>query len=118
MMTLMMKMRMNISGYLCEQRVSHPLSPYFALCVVCRQKGRKYPSKPFAPFLSVCCDFWTAHHFERIKSTSLFAYSALYATDKEKGLLKVEIYIKFRTKNTVGKSRKNKKPKLYLQRIP
>lgn len=41
-----------------------------------------------------------------------------YATDKEKGLLKVEIYIKFRTKNTVGKSRKNKKPKLYLQRIP
>lgn len=29
------------------------------------ERRESYPSKPFAPFLSVCHDFWTAHHFER-----------------------------------------------------
>ena len=44
----------NTLAYLCEQRDSHPVSPYFALCAVRWRKARKYPSKPFAPILSIC----------------------------------------------------------------
>ena len=81
MMLIMMKMMTlmtmnNTSDFLCEQPDSRPVSPCFALCVVCWRRARKYPSKLFTLFLSVCCGFWTVHYIKRFKSTSIFAYCA------------------------------------------